>query len=87
MICGGSLLAFGPDTEGGSAGTGSRPVPASDEKIAEVRRRLAAFHSPSFDREIVEALLARIDVLLDQIHQTNDEQHPKDDRHRNLLPD
>jgi hypothetical protein len=27
--------------------------------VAEVQRRLDAFHSPSFDREIVEALLKR----------------------------
>ena len=34
--------------------------PATEADIAEVRRRLDAFTAPSFDRDIVEKLVARI---------------------------
>ncbi|OQM74942.1 hypothetical protein [Manganibacter manganicus] len=36
-------------------------TPATDDEIAEVRRRLAVFKHPSFDRDTVERLILRLE--------------------------
>lgn len=46
-------------------------LPVRRDVVAEVERRLAAFHSPSFDREIVEELLAEIKRLKADLVETN----------------